>query len=39
MLVAVAEDAVPTLRDASALLDRFQSMLRSKQKTALDTAC
>ena len=36
-LVAVVGEAVPALRDASALLERFQNMLRSKQKTVLDT--
>jgi transposase len=35
-LVAVVEEAVPALRDASVLVDGFQSMLRSKQSTALD---
>jgi transposase len=35
-LVAVVEEAVPALRDASILVGRFQSMLRSKQSTALD---
>jgi transposase len=37
-LVAVVDDAVPALCDAAVLVDRFESMLRSKQCTALDTS-
>jgi transposase len=35
-LVTLVEEAVPALRHASALVERFQTMLRSKQSAAAD---